>query len=283
LAGDDVAADAASAPTVLGLDLGSTGAKAVLTSLATGQAVLDVYDRHQGQPGGRRAAPRQAVIERTSSESGAGADVRAIGVTGSGREAVATLLRAVFPQDDRVVVLNEIIAHATAAIRCDSEAGADLSVIEIGGQDAKYIRIQGGRIVDSDMNKACSAGTGSFLEEQAAFYDVDDIGEFAALAAAARRPADLGLMCTVYVAEAASEALKEDFELGDVFAGFQYSVIHNYLSRVMGQRTLGRKVFFQGKPASNPSLAWTLAAVADREIVVPPIPAPWAPGESASA
>ena len=65
-------------------------------------------------------------------------------------------------------------------------------MIEIGGQDAKYIRIQGGRIVESDMNKACSAGTGSFLEEQAAFYDVDDIGEFVRLASTASRPPDLG-------------------------------------------------------------------------------------------
>ncbi|MBI5504114.1 MAG: hypothetical protein HY899_04910 [Deltaproteobacteria bacterium] len=262
----DPAADIAGVPTVLGLDLGSTGAKAVLTSLATGEAVLDVYDRTKGNPVDAARRLIGAVLER------GGADVRAIGVTGSGREAVATLLRAVFPQDDRVMVLNEIVAHATAAIRCDSEAGADLSVIEIGGQDAKYIRVQGGRIVDSDMNKACSAGTGSFLEEQAAFYDVADIDDFTALASAAKRPPDLGLMCTVYVAEAASEALKEGFELGDLFAGFQYSVIHNYLSRVMGQRTLGRRIFFQGKPASNPSLAWTLAAVSGREIVVPPNP-----------
>ncbi len=263
-------ADEVCAATVLGLDLGSTGAKAVLTSIATGQPVLDVYDRTKGNPVDAARRLVKAVIDATN--SGRHADVRAIGVTGSGREAVATLLRAVFPGDDRVVVLNEIVAHATAAIRCDGDGGADLSVVEIGGQDAKYIRIQGGRIVDSDMNKACSAGTGSFLEEQAAFYDVDDIGEFIALASASRRPPDLGLMCTVYVAEAASEALKEGFELGDVFAGFQYSVVHNYLSRVMGQRRLGKKVFFQGKPASNPSLAWTLAAVADRDIVVPPNP-----------
>jgi len=134
------------------------------------------------------------------------------------------------------------------------------------------VRIQGGRIVESDMNKACSAGTGSFLEEQAVFYDVKEIEEFIRLASGAQRPPNLGMMCTVYVADAASQALKEGFELGDIFAGFQYSVIHNYLNRVMGQRTLGGKIFFQGKPASNPSLAWTLAAVTGCEIAVPPNP-----------
>ncbi|MBI4516642.1 MAG: hypothetical protein HY699_12595 [Deltaproteobacteria bacterium] len=258
--------EAARRPSILGLDLGSTGAKAVLTSVATGQPVLDVYDRTRGNPVDAARRLVEAILEQSVP------DVRAIGVTGSGREAVATLLRAVFPDTDRIVVLNEIIAHATAANRCDGDTGGDLSVIEIGGQDAKYIRLQGGRIIESDMNKACSAGTGSFIEEQAAFYGVNDIGEFIRLATGAARPPDLGLMCTVYVADAASEALKDGFELADVFAGFQYSIVNNYLARVMGQRTLGKKIFFQGKPAANPALAWTLAAVTDRDIVVPPNP-----------
>jgi activator of 2-hydroxyglutaryl-CoA dehydratase/predicted nucleotide-binding protein (sugar kinase/HSP70/actin superfamily) len=262
----ELAAEAAAAPTVLGLDLGSTGAKAVLTSVETGEPVLDVYDQTRGNPVDAARRLVRAILER------ARPDIRAIGVTGSGREAVATLLRAVFPEIEGIVVINEIVAHAMAAIRCDAEGGADLSVIEIGGQDAKYVRVQDGRIVESDMNKACSAGTGSFLEEQAVFYDVTDIEKFIRLASTAQRPPDLGQMCTVYVADAASLALKEGFELADIFAGFQYSVIHNYLNRVMGQRTLGKRIFFQGKPASNPSLAWTLAAVTGREIVVPPNP-----------
>ncbi|MDP6404584.1 MAG: BadF/BadG/BcrA/BcrD ATPase family protein [Alphaproteobacteria bacterium] len=257
---------AAGEPAILGLDLGSTGAKAVLTSIETGEVVLDVYDSTRGNPVDAARRLVSSLLERTQ------ADVRAIGVTGSGREAVATLLRAVYPDSDNIVVLNEIVAHATAASRCDVDGGADLSVIEIGGQDAKYIRVQGGRIVESDMNKACSAGTGSFLEEQANLYDVHDIQEFIDLASAAQRPPELGQMCTVFVADAAALAVKEGFGRDDIFAGFQYSVIHNYLNRVMGQRTLGQRVFFQGKPASNPSLAWTLAAVTGREIVVPPNP-----------
>ncbi|HJM93806.1 MAG: hypothetical protein CMM23_16235 [Rhodospirillaceae bacterium] len=262
----EVPVGAAETPTVLGLDLGSTGAKAVLTSIETGDIVLDVYDSTRGNPVDAARRLVKTILGQVK------ADVRAIGVTGSGREAVATLLRAVYPDSDNVIVLNEIVAHATGAARCDVDGGADLSVIEIGGQDAKYIRVQGGRIVESDMNKACSAGTGSFLEEQATIYDVDDIQDFIDLASSAKRPPDLGMMCTVFVADAAALAIKEGFGRDDIFAGFQYSVIHNYLNRVMGQRTLGDRVFFQGKPASNPSLAWTLAAVTGREIVVPPNP-----------
>ena len=254
------------APVVLGLDLGSTGAKAALTDLATGELLVDLYDRTRGNP----VAAAQQLVERLLSRGRP--DLRAVGVTGSGRQAVATVLRAALAGSPRVVVHNEIVAHATAAMRCDERRGEDLSVVEIGGQDAKYIRISGGRIVESDMNQACSAGTGSFLEEQAAFYEVHDIEQVARLARQARRPPDLGQMCTVYVADAAAQAQREGFELGDILAGFQYSIIHNYLHRVMGQRTLARQVFFQGKPAENASLAWTLAAISGRQITVPPNP-----------
>jgi len=255
----------ANEPLVLGLDLGSTGAKAVLTSIATGEARLDLYDRTRGNP----VAAAQRLVA-TLLARGVW-DVRAVALTGSGRQAVASLCEAVFP-DHQPMVLNEIVAHATAAIRCDPQRGADLSVMEIGGQDAKYIRISGGRIVESDLNTACSAGTGSFLEEQALLYDVAGIEEFIELAMQGTRPPDLGQMCTVFVAEAAGEARKDGFTLADVFAGFQYAVVRNYLHRVMGQRVPGQTVFFQGKPASNPSLAWTLAAVTGRAIVVPPNP-----------
>jgi activator of 2-hydroxyglutaryl-CoA dehydratase/predicted nucleotide-binding protein (sugar kinase/HSP70/actin superfamily) len=254
-------------PAILGLDLGSTGSKAVLTSIETREVVLDLYDRTRGNPVDAARRLLGALLER------AAPDIRAVGLTGSGREAAATVLRAAYPDlVDRIVVLNEIVAHATAAIRCDENQGRNLSVVEIGGQDAKFIHVVGGQIVESDMNKACSAGTGSFLEEQAVFFGIDDIEEFTRLAQKATRPPDLGQNCTVFVAEAAAEANNEGFDVPELFGGFQYSVIQNYISRVMGQRTFGQRIFFQGKPATGPSLAWTLAAVTGREVVVPPNP-----------
>ena len=253
-------------PALLGLDLGSTGAKATVVDLASGELLFDLYDRTRGDPLGAT----QRLVRELRSQGGP--DLRAVGITGSGREAVATVLRAILPDADRVVVLNEIVAHATAAIRCDPDGGRDLSIIEIGGQDAKFIQVSGGRIVESDMNQACSAGTGSFLEEQAGLYGVLDLAELTALASDAERPPDLGQMCTVYMAESGAQAVEDGFSLGDIFAGLQYSIIHNYLHRVMGQRRLASHIFFQGKPATNPSLAWTLAGVTGRDVMVPPNP-----------
>jgi activator of 2-hydroxyglutaryl-CoA dehydratase/predicted nucleotide-binding protein (sugar kinase/HSP70/actin superfamily) len=261
---------------VLGLDIGSTGSKAVLYDATSEAAVADVYRRTDGNP---VEAAKRLVEEllgdgaREGRSGNGGSDVVAIGLTGSGRDAVATVMRAAYPElGERLTVLNEIVAHAAAAVRHDADAGRSLSIVEIGGQDAKFINVRDGRVLESDMNRVCSAGTGSFLEEQAIAHGLDDIARFGDLAVRSGDPPDLGQTCTVFVADVAAEALADGFTRDDVFAGLQYSVIKNYIGRVMGDRRLLDRVFFQGKPATNPSLARTLAAVTGREVVVPPNP-----------
>ena len=87
----EVTEDPANTPTVLGLDLGSTGSKAVLTSIRTGNQLLDVYDRTRGNPVDATSRLLDAILKKTKP------DIRAIALTGSGREAAATVLRAIFP------------------------------------------------------------------------------------------------------------------------------------------------------------------------------------------
>ncbi len=260
-------APAADTAAVLGLDLGSTGSKAAVVELATGAVLASVYRRTEGNP----VEAAQALVAEVTEM--APNPVVAVGLTGSGRDAAATVFRAAFPDlGERLVVQNEIVAHATAAAGLDPDGGRSLSIVEIGGQDAKFINVENGRVVDADMNRVCSAGTGSFLEEQAIAHGVDDVVEFGRLAALSEGPPDLGQTCTVFVADVAAEALGDGFSRDDIFAGLQYSVVRNYRSRVMGQRRLLDRVFFQGKPATDPSLARTLAAVLEREVVVPADP-----------
>jgi activator of 2-hydroxyglutaryl-CoA dehydratase/predicted nucleotide-binding protein (sugar kinase/HSP70/actin superfamily) len=259
--------EAAARPAVLGLDLGSTGSKAALLDLASGATLASVYRRTEGNPVEAAQALVAEVGERVP------APVVAVGLTGSGRDAAAAVFRAAFPElGGRLTVENEIVAHAVAAARLDPDDGRSLSIVEIGGQDAKFINVEGGRVVDADMNRVCSAGTGSFLEEQAQAHGVDDIAQFGRLAARSDGPPDLGQTCTVFVADVAAEALNDGYSREDIFAGLQHSVVRNYRSRVMGQRRLLDRVFFQGKPATDPSLARTVAAVLEREVYVPPDP-----------
>lgn len=253
--------------TVVGLDLGSTGAKAAVLDARSGAVKACVYRRTEGNP----VEAAQALIAEISEMSVA--PVTALGITGSGRDAAAAVFRAAYPElGKRIVVQNEIVAHAAAAARLDPDGGESLSIVEIGGQDAKFINVSGGRVVDADMNRVCSAGTGSFLEEQAIAHGVTDIVEFGRLAAQSQSPPDLGQTCTVFVADVAAEAIGDGCSQADIFAGLQHAVVRNYRSRVMGRRRLQQRVFFQGKPATDPGLARTLAAVLDREVYVPPDP-----------
>ena len=263
----DAAGDTPAPVAVLGLDLGSTGSKAALVELGSGRLLADVYRRTDGNPVEAAAALVAQLREMSD------AAVVAVGITGSGRDAAATVARAAFPDiGGRLCVQNEIVAHATAACRYDPGGGRSLSIVEIGGQDAKFINVRNGRVVDSDMNRVCSAGTGSFLEEQSEAFGVHDIAEFGEQAALSTRPPDLGQTCTVFVGDVAAEALNQGYSRADVFAGLQFSVIRNYRNRVMGQRRFQERIMFQGKPASSTSLARTLAAVTGRTVCVPPNP-----------
>ena len=80
-----------------------------------------------------------------------------IGTTGSARELAGAYLGTEH-------VFNEISAHAAGAAHFDRDVD---TIFEIGGQDSKYIHLRNGVPIDYAMNNACSAGTGSFLEESA--------------------------------------------------------------------------------------------------------------------
>ncbi len=101
-------------------------------------------------------AVKQGLAE-VGEEIGARVKILGAGTTGSGRYLTGDMIGA-------DVVRNEITAQATAAAAIDPTVD---TVFEIGGQDSKYISLRDGAVVDFEMNKACAAGTGSFLEEQA--------------------------------------------------------------------------------------------------------------------
>ena len=135
---------------VLGLDVGSTGTKAAAIDTADGALVWHAYTPTSGDPLG---AAQRLVGELLASPWGHAA-VAAVGVTGSGREVLGPLLaRCLGPES--LLVENEIAAHAEGALSLDPRVD---TIFEIGGQDAKYVRLVGGRVVESALNEACSAG-----------------------------------------------------------------------------------------------------------------------------
>ncbi len=246
----------------LGLDIGSTGSKLVLVER---NPIFEAYTETKGQP----VQAAKNLILKVPSEFLS--KIKAVGCTGSGREIVSSLLQASLPEEKRqqVFVHNEIAAHARGAVFYDSEVD---TVVDIGGQDAKFTRLENGRVVDNAMNTVCSAGTGSFLAEQLQLLGLKDIGQFGKTALESPRAVDLGQHCAVFIAEQIDETKRKGAKLEEIAAGLYYSIIKNYNNRVKGLREYGHKIFLQGKPAENLALACALAKVTGQQIIIPPSP-----------
>jgi predicted CoA-substrate-specific enzyme activase len=150
-----------------------------------------------------------------------------VGATGSGRKLVGRFVGA-------DLVVDEITAQARGAHAAFPDAD---TVIEIGGQDAKFIRLdEQGRVRDFEMNRACSAGTGSFLQEQSARLGVDLKADFARLALSAAEPTPLASRCTVFMESDLVHHVQQGHGVPGLLRGVADAVVENYLDRVARNR-----------------------------------------------
>jgi len=186
--------------------------------------------------------------------------IRGVGTTGSGRYLIGAFVGA-------DVIKNEITAQARGALNIDPKVD---TIFEIGGQDSKYISLKNGVIVDFTMNKACAAGTGSFLEEQAEELKINIKKEFENIAFTAENPANLGDRCTVFMESALFEHLQRGVPIPDLVAGLAYSVAYNYLNKVVENRKIGNNIFFQGGTACNRAVVAAFEKILGKKVTVPP-------------
>jgi activator of 2-hydroxyglutaryl-CoA dehydratase/predicted nucleotide-binding protein (sugar kinase/HSP70/actin superfamily) len=250
---------------VLGFDIGSTGSKLVAMDVATQETVWEGYRQTLGDPVGAA----QDLLRRFTIGPAAHCMVAAFGATGSGREVAGSLLTSCYGKQ-AVFIVNEIVAHATGALHYDPSVD---TIFEIGGQDAKYIRLAEGRIIDCAMNEACSAGTGSFIEEQGRkFAGIDDVRQLGRSALTARSGVSLGQHCSVFMAEVIDEAVAAGIEQSAIISGLYDSIIKNYLNRVKGNRSVGKVIFCQGMPFAADALAAAVARQTGSKVIVPPNP-----------
>ena len=250
---------------ILGFDIGSTGSKVVALDRHTSDAVWQGYINTNGNP----VQAAQSLAQQFVDGPASGQPVVAVGATGSGRDIVGSLLRTCYGPES-VYVLNEIAAHAEGALHYDPRVD---TIFEIGGQDAKYVRLVDGRVVDAAMNEACSAGTGSFVEEQGRkFSGVEDVVHLGQLAMGADHAVSLGQHCSVFMAEIIDEAVAAGEQRQAIIAGIYDSIIQNYLNRVKGARSVGQVIFCQGMPFSADALAAAVARQTGSEVVIPPNP-----------
>jgi len=245
--------------TYLGIDVGSVSTNFAVID-ENGDVVKEIYTETQSRP----IEVVDEGLKEIYSEIGDKIRIRGVGTTGSGRELIGKLVGA-------DIIKDEITAHKTGA----TFIGQNLinrvpdTIFEIGGQDSKFISIQDGIVIDFTMNEACAAGTGSFLEEQAERMGIQIKGEFAQGALSSESPIMLGERCTVFMERDVTPYLQKGASREDLSAGLSYSIVTNYLNRVVKGRKIGESVFYQGGTAYNDSVAAAFATILDQEIIIP--------------
>ncbi|HEY7217948.1 MAG TPA: acyl-CoA dehydratase activase [Candidatus Binatia bacterium] len=244
-------------PMVLGVDAGSTTTKAILLDPETRGVVASYYTRTKGDPVAATRECLKALVEQVGNRC-----IGLVGSTGSARELAGAYLGTEH-------VYNEISAHAAGAAYFDADVD---TIFEIGGQDSKYIYLRNGVPIDYAMNNACSAGTGSFLEESARGDLGMNVSEIADLALAAPAPVQFKATCAAFINSDIRIALQEGLSREDIVAGLVYAIADNYLNRVKGARYVGKKVFLQGGVALNHAVGHAFAHSVGRQVVIPPSP-----------
>jgi predicted CoA-substrate-specific enzyme activase len=216
----------------LGVDVGSTSTKAVILDKSGKKILAKNYLMTAGRP----VDAVKQVFANLLKDGAEKINISGVGVTGSGRYLIGSLIGA-------DMIKNEITAQTRAAMDMDPEA----DIIEIGGQDSKLVIKRNGVVVDYQMNKACAAGTGSFIDEMAEMLGISvKNGEFADLALAAPHTIDLGTRCAAFMGQAVPSAQREGVSKEIITASLANSIAKNYLSKVVGTRKLGKKVILAG-------------------------------------
>jgi len=242
----------------LGIDAGSTTTKLVLID-NEGALLYSLYQSNEGNP----LKSVISMLKELYKILPQNAKLRFSGVTGYGEKLIQTALN---------VDLNEIetIAHYTAAKEFLPNVN---SIIDIGGQDMKYIKLKNDAIDNIMLNEACSSGCGSFIETFAKSLNLK-IEDFVQEALKAKTPVDLGSRCTVFMNSKIKQAQKEGFSVGDISSGLSYSVIKNAIQKVMKVRdvnTLGDNIVVQGGTFYNDAVLRCFELIVEKNVIRPDI------------
>ncbi len=239
---------------VAGFDIGSTSTKAVLCG-TDGKVLAGFYTRTAGRPVEAVMGLLEAMDDWLDSR-GARLRVTGAATTGSGRKLSGAIIGA-------DLILDEITAHARAALELHPQVD---TIIEIGGQDSKFTSLKNGRVTFSRMNTVCAAGTGSFLEEQAARLDIR-ISDYADAALGNKAPLTSD-RCTVFMERDINFLLHSEYSTQEVLAAAAHAVCENYLLKVASEGHIGSCIVFQGATAKNRALLAAFEQKLKRELYV---------------
>ena len=242
----------------LGIDVGSVSCKFILID-TDGNVLSHVFLRNQGSPidvvKNGMTKLRKHVEEKENLQQ---YEIKSCGTTGSARY----LTKAIVGAD---LAKTEIIAHAVATQSMYPDVR---TILEIGGQDSKIILLREDIIVDFAMNSVCAAGTGSFLDHQAARLGIP-IEEFGDYAIRSNNPLSIAGRCTVFAESDMIHKQNAGHSREDIIAGLCDSLVRNYLNNLSKGKDLENPVVFQGGVSYNKGIVQAFERHLDCEIIVP--------------
>lgn len=237
----------------LGIDVGS-----VSTNVAVLNRNSDVIDTLYLRTQGRPIDAVQNALKQIKERNGQ-LDVVGVGTTGSGRQLAAVVAGA----DS---VKNEITAHAVAAMQLRPDVK---TIIEIGGQDSKIILIRHGVVTDFAMNSVCAAGTGSFLDQQAARLSMP-IEDFGSRALESTAPVRVAGRCAVFAESDMIHKQQTGHSIADILNGLCQALVRNYLNNVGKGKDIQAPILFQGGVAANQGMKRAFESALGVPVTIPP-------------
>lgn len=238
----------------LGIDVGSVSTNVVLMD-ENKEIMGKVYTRTNGKP----IDAVQRALKEIKSEVKEELNVKGVGTTGSGRSLAAMIVGA-------DVVKNEITAHGIAALNF---VDGVRTILEIGGQDSKIILLKDGIISDFAMNTVCAAGTGSFLDRQAARMGID-IKDFGGLALKSTNPVRIAGRCAVFAETDMIHKQQLGHNQEDIIKGLSDAMVRNFLNNLGKGKDIAGPVVFQGGVAANVGIRKSFEEALGLEVFVPP-------------
>lgn len=237
----------------LGIDVGSVSTNLVVID-AQDAVVASLYLRTQGQP----IQIIQEGVRELAALLPPDFEVKGAGATGSARRLAGVMIGA-------DIIKNEITAHAVATSRF---VPGVQTIMEIGGQDSKIIILRRGIVTDFAMNTVCAAGTGSFLDQQAARLNIA-IEEFGSIALKSRHPVRIAGRCAVFAESDMVHKQQLGHSIEDIIAGLCEALVRNYLNNVGKGKEIRSPIAFQGGVAANSGMKKAFEKFLKQEVMIP--------------
>ncbi|MBN1298941.1 MAG: CoA activase [Actinobacteria bacterium] len=213
--------------------------------------IIDVmpYTRHYGEPAKLIARDLEQISEVRRITQKA-----KIAFTGLGGKALSEVLEAEF--------INEIEALTTSVKILNPGIH---TVIEIGGQDSKFIDLAAG---DYAMNELCAAGTGSFLDQQASRFGLT-IEEFCQLALKSEKPSTIAGRCSVFAKSDMIHLQQEAAKDEDIALGLCYAMARSFKSGIVKGKKFVPPIIFLGGVSFNQAMIRAFKDILKEDIFVP--------------